>query len=256
MFNEITKKAVQEALKHPGDDRHEDGRRAAGAPRARSAGRLQDQPDALGQGPPRAERRPRAVGRAEAHLRSRARDRGVRPRGVLAPLRAARRPQSRPSSKRKLLKKGDDDHQGRQRGAVEGRPRATSKRATWIVSSVATKERKRNAAPPFITSKLQQAARFPVKKTMMIAQQLYEGVELPDWHRRRRRPHHLHAHRLGARGGRGADRGARVHRRRRSATTTCPRSRTSTRPSRMRRTRTRRSGRRRWSTTRKRSGRT
>jgi DNA topoisomerase-1 len=33
--------------------------------------------------------------------------------------------------------------------------------------------------PPFITSKLQQAARFPVKKTMMIAQQLYEGIELP-----------------------------------------------------------------------------
>src|SRR4029450_12624063 len=32
---------------------------------------------------------------------------------------------------------------------------------------------------PFITSKLQQAARFPVKKTMMIAQQLYEGIELP-----------------------------------------------------------------------------
>ena len=33
--------------------------------------------------------------------------------------------------------------------------------------------------PPFITSKLQQASRFPVKKTMMIAQQLYEGIELP-----------------------------------------------------------------------------
>ena len=33
--------------------------------------------------------------------------------------------------------------------------------------------------PPFITSKLQQASRFPVKKTMMVAQQLYEGVELP-----------------------------------------------------------------------------
>jgi DNA topoisomerase-1 len=51
--------------------------------------------------------------------------------------------------------------------------------AEWIVSSVATKERKKNAAPPFITSKLQQAARFPVKKTMMIAQQLYEGIDLP-----------------------------------------------------------------------------
>jgi DNA topoisomerase I len=51
--------------------------------------------------------------------------------------------------------------------------------ASWTVASVATKERKKNAVPPFITSKLQQAARFPVKKTMMIAQQLYEGVELP-----------------------------------------------------------------------------
>jgi DNA topoisomerase-1 len=53
------------------------------------------------------------------------------------------------------------------------------KQADWIVASVTTKERKKNAVPPFITSKLQQAARFPVKKTMMIAQQLYEGIELP-----------------------------------------------------------------------------
>ena len=49
----------------------------------------------------------------------------------------------------------------------------------WIVDSVITKERKKGAVPPFITSKLQQASRFPVKKTMMIAQQLYEGIELP-----------------------------------------------------------------------------
>src|SRR4051794_721462 len=53
------------------------------------------------------------------------------------------------------------------------------KQAEWVVGSVTTKERKKNAVPPFITSKLQQAARFPVKKTMMIAQQLYEGIELP-----------------------------------------------------------------------------
>src|SRR6187200_3324278 len=52
-------------------------------------------------------------------------------------------------------------------------------RAAWTVSSVTTKERKKNPVPPFITSKLQQASRFPVKKTMMIAQQLYEGIELP-----------------------------------------------------------------------------
>ena len=53
------------------------------------------------------------------------------------------------------------------------------KRADWVVSSVTTRERKKGAVPPFITSKLQQAARFPVKKTMMIAQQLYEGVDVP-----------------------------------------------------------------------------
>jgi len=53
------------------------------------------------------------------------------------------------------------------------------KEADWVVSAVTTKERKKGAVPPFITSKLQQASRFPVKKTMMIAQQLYEGVELP-----------------------------------------------------------------------------
>jgi DNA topoisomerase-1 len=56
---------------------------------------------------------------------------------------------------------------------------ADLKQAEWIVASITTKERKKNAVPPFITSKLQQAARFPVKKTMMIAQQLYEGIELP-----------------------------------------------------------------------------
>jgi DNA topoisomerase I len=56
---------------------------------------------------------------------------------------------------------------------------ADLKQADWIVASVTTRERKKNAVPPFITSKLQQAARFPVKKTMMLAQQLYEGIELP-----------------------------------------------------------------------------
>ncbi len=54
--------------------------------------------------------------------------------------------------------------------------------ANWIVRTVDKKERRRNAAPPFTTSKLQQDAsrklRFSVKRTMMIAQRLYEGVEL------------------------------------------------------------------------------
>jgi DNA topoisomerase I len=53
---------------------------------------------------------------------------------------------------------------------------------SYVVGDVTTKERKRNPVPPFITSKLQQEASrklgFAVKKTMMLAQKLYEGVEL------------------------------------------------------------------------------
>ncbi|MGB9360403.1 MAG: type I DNA topoisomerase, partial [Candidatus Sulfotelmatobacter sp.] len=60
--------------------------------------------------------------------------------------------------------------------------RAALETADWIVRSVDKKERRRNAAPPFTTSKLQQDSsrklRFSVKRTMMIAQRLYEGVEL------------------------------------------------------------------------------
>src|SRR5437016_2253516 len=56
---------------------------------------------------------------------------------------------------------------------------AEAEKQTFVVNEVTTKERKRNPVPPFITSKLQQeAARklgFSVKKTMMLAQRLYEG---------------------------------------------------------------------------------
>jgi DNA topoisomerase-1 len=55
-------------------------------------------------------------------------------------------------------------------------------KAKWQVASVAQKEKKRNPPPPFTTSKLQQAAynrlRFTAKRTMALAQRLYEGVEL------------------------------------------------------------------------------
>ncbi|NIP29297.1 MAG: type I DNA topoisomerase, partial [Candidatus Dadabacteria bacterium] len=52
----------------------------------------------------------------------------------------------------------------------------------YVVKSVQRKERKRKSLPPFITSTLQQEAsrklRFSVRKTMTIAQRLYEGIEL------------------------------------------------------------------------------
>ena len=61
---------------------------------------------------------------------------------------------------------------------------AALEKADWIVRSVERKERRRNATPPFTTSKLQQDSsrklRFSVKRTMIIAQRLYEGVELGD----------------------------------------------------------------------------
>jgi DNA topoisomerase-1 len=56
------------------------------------------------------------------------------------------------------------------------------KNEKFIVNSVERKERKKNALPPYITSTLQQEAsrklRFSVKKTMMLAQKLYEGIDL------------------------------------------------------------------------------
>jgi DNA topoisomerase-1 len=56
--------------------------------------------------------------------------------------------------------------------------------AAWTIAEVEKKERRRYPTPPFVTSKLQQeAARklgFQPRRTMQLAQQLYEGIELGD----------------------------------------------------------------------------
>lgn len=86
-----------------------------------------------------------------------------------------------PPFRAKLIKKGDrkikipnetssnkilDDLEGQQ----------------FIVENILKKTTKRNPLPPFITSKLQQEAirklRFSAKKTMLVAQQLYEGIDI------------------------------------------------------------------------------
>ena len=58
--------------------------------------------------------------------------------------------------------------------AVQGRD--------FVIQSIERKEKKRNPVAPFITSRLQQEAarklRFTSKKTMTLAQQLYEGIEI------------------------------------------------------------------------------
>src|SRR6266446_1713738 len=76
--------------------------------------------------------------------------------------------------------KGEDIEVGNQEAA--DKIVAAVSKAKWQVTSVTQKEKKRNPPPPFTTSKLQQAAynrlRYTAKRTMGLAQRLYEGVEL------------------------------------------------------------------------------
>ncbi len=56
------------------------------------------------------------------------------------------------------------------------------KKSDWKVSDIEKRIKKKSPRPPFTTSSLQQSAwnglKFSAKKTMIVAQQLYEGVEL------------------------------------------------------------------------------
>ena len=60
----------------------------------------------------------------------------------------------------------------------------TIKESDFIVTDVKNGEKKRNPAPPFTTSTMQQEASrkigFSIKKTMSVAQGLYEGVKVPE----------------------------------------------------------------------------
>ncbi len=178
MFNEITKKAILEAIKHPGeiDMRMVDAQQARRVldrlvgykispilwdkvRRGLSAGRVQSVALKL------ICDREREIEAfvAEEYWHVTARLAGVNP----------------PEFDARLLRKGDAPIKvGNEREASA--ILADLERATFTVSSIATKERRRHSVPPFITSKLQQASRFPVKKTMMVAQQLYEGIQLPN----------------------------------------------------------------------------
>ena len=58
------------------------------------------------------------------------------------------------------------------------------KNATYIIDEVKKSEKRRTPAPPFTTSTMQQEASrkigFSIKKTMSVAQGLYEGVKIQD----------------------------------------------------------------------------
>jgi DNA topoisomerase-1 len=90
----------------------------------------------------------------------------------------ARKP---PQLSARLIKKDD---QVPELGSSEATEAAVAQLdgADYIVKSVAMREMRRHPVAPFITSTLQQESsrklRFSVKRTMMLAQRLYEGIEL------------------------------------------------------------------------------
>ncbi len=180
VFHEITKKAVQAAFEHPRDI---DEKKVD----AQQTRRILDRLVGYGVSPILWERvrRGLSAGRVQSvALRLICeREREIRAFvaeeywSVLAHLKAG----APPVFPANLLKRGGkpiDITNAEQAQAV----RAELEAATFKVAKVAQKERKRHPVPPFITSKLQQEAfkklRFPVKKTMQVAQKLYEGIEI------------------------------------------------------------------------------
>jgi DNA topoisomerase I len=136
----------------------------------------------MGQSPPRPFRRTRADRRAAPDRRSRTRDQSLREKEywtIDANLAAAKPP----AFDARFLGKGEEKIEVTN-GEDAEKIRLALEKADWVVRSAEKKERRRNATPPFTTSKLQQDSsrklRFSVKRTMMIAQRLYEGVELGD----------------------------------------------------------------------------
>jgi DNA topoisomerase-1 len=180
VFNEITKRAIEQAFEHPGevDEKKVD---------AQQARRILDRLVGYKVSPILWDkvRRGLSAGRVQSvALRLICeRERAIRafvPEEywtVVAHLEAAQPPVF-PAN---LVKKdGKNVEIGSEEQAKS--VRADLEKAAFRVAKVVARERKRNPIPPFTTSKLQQEAfkklRFSVKKTMQVAQRLYEGVEL------------------------------------------------------------------------------
>jgi DNA topoisomerase-1 len=177
MFNEITKKAVNDALKHPG---HIDQKMVD----AQQARRVLDRLVGYKISPLLWDkvRRGLSAGRVQSVALKLVCDReaeidAFKPEEYWHLFARLAGPVP-PEFQARLVKKGTSAIKVESESAAKA-VLADLRDAVWTVASVATRERKKNPVPPFITSKLQQASRFPVKKTMMIAQQLYEGVDLP-----------------------------------------------------------------------------
>ena len=189
-------------------------RRCAAGPADRgSARRLHAEPAPLAQGPRRSVGRARPVRGGPARRRARTRDQRLHAARVLDHRGAPRRPPpasgSRPRSSGSTARPSTS--------GTRSRPSATPRPSATLhpqVTKVGTRTQKRSPAPPFTTSTLQQEASrrlgYSPKRTMSIAQRLYEGVETS---RGPGRPDHLHADGLDGDRRRGHGRGPRGDRR-------------------------------------------
>jgi DNA topoisomerase-1 len=178
MFNEITRKAVLEAIKHPGDI----DMRMVDAQQAR---RVLDRLVGYKISPILWDkvRRGLSAGRVQSVALKLICDREREIEAFLPEeywhLTARLAGPVPPEFDARLVRRGEAAARIRNEAEAQA-VLADLGRQSFVVAGVTTKERRRHPVPPFITSKLQQASRFPVKKTMMIAQQLYEGIQLPD----------------------------------------------------------------------------
>ncbi|MBI3941480.1 MAG: type I DNA topoisomerase [Chloroflexi bacterium] len=103
-------------------------------------------------------------------------------RQVPDPKRDKHRKASAPQSFRaKLIKIGEKDAELHNEGDAQAVLQALEG-ATYVVDRIKKSERRRGPAAPFITSTLQQEASrrlgFQTRRTMVIAQQLYEGIDI------------------------------------------------------------------------------
>ena len=235
-FTEITRDAILEAIASPrGIDMKLVDAQQARRVLDRLVG-LPDLADPVEAGAAGAVGGARPVRRRTADRRARARDRRVQPGRVLERRRAAhaaRTPSSRSPRASPRCPRASSRPRPDKKGILLGAEADAATHverlsgANYRVTKVEQKERKRSPAPPFTTSTLQQeAARklgFGARKTMSVAQRLYEGIDLPG--EGIRRAHHLHADGLGDHRRHRAprDRGAREDRLRR-ARTRCPSS--------------------------------
>jgi len=180
VFNEITKRAVEDAFKNPGqvDEKKVD---------AQQARRILDRLVGYKVSPILWEkvRRGLSAGRVQSVALKLICDREREIRAFIAEeywtvqaMLEGKEPPAFPAQLAKKDGKNVEIGNTEQAAAV----RADLEKAKYKVSKVTARERRRNPVPPFITSKLQQEAfkklRLPVRKTMQIAQQLYEGIEM------------------------------------------------------------------------------